>query len=543
MKRNNLFKNTNTNKKNINNNYDVDLNNVVPFSEFSREVKFWRFLQSLFWFFVFILILSPFSWVLYYEHLFSGESIWDKFLILVRYLIPQIIMIIFHACLLRIPTTKNRNNLYFIISVIIFTSCKLTIISYLDFPKNFSLISTCVIDVSYDNGTIQTESVYCLNELMFLVVVYSLVISIVMSWYFIFEKNYILSFPMIQQERIWRLKARIPILITKALKYSTICIILTYLIYYLIGQFFSQLFIYFCHFFTTTNIYVYPNLYNNFEGLGIGHLFYSSLLSVFSWLFSIHLLQINYTQYISFDLDNKRYRFYYLLEALTKNDEIKYLAYLDLWKLSNFSTPRRYAIFSDDSGDTWNDIFTNCINNINQLTYNLTKAAQKQMDDLSFVDGNKNKLKKSFISKLKSFVSMKKYDNAWEYADPGTYRTELLFKQYQVVIWSIKILSNLIVAKDEDTYGLVQNSNGIFKGLGSFIDLLTAIENYKNADISFPPSKFDGFQLLDPQIYSVILALKTGIYKIVTTFYSELDQISIPPAYEKKLEAFINFRE
>ncbi|XP_014663314.1 PREDICTED: nucleoporin NDC1-like isoform X2 [Priapulus caudatus] len=127
---------------------------------------------------------------------------------------------------------------------------------------------------------------------------------------------------------------------------------------------------------------------------------------------------------------------------------------------------------------------------------------------------------------------------------PETKTLEILCET-QLCVWSIEALSHLVAASyGEDEYGVVQKDlSGI---VSSLLELQAALDKHVKvmAPLQRRPSRSSaGYVDGSQRLVVLCSALKSSIYRIVTTFHSNLGGLVLIPEHRRKLQLFCDYKE
>ncbi|KAI8370198.1 nucleoporin protein Ndc1-Nup [Blakeslea trispora] len=187
---------------------------------------------------------------------------------------------------------------------------------------------------------------------------------------------------------------------------------------------------------------------------------------------------------------------------------------------------RTHRIFCDLTEQYEAPVVTVTDDYSNQLHRYLCKLTQNSLRE--FIQAIE--LKAGYAGALKSF-----------YSESTTRRTQSIFKEYQLFIWAIQILSCLVSSSlTEDPYGYVQNNTSDV--LNALLDLLILVEKYESS----PPMGHAGLyqdKVKAHEPHAIILALKEGIYHIRITFADYIRYFEVKREYSQKWQSFIEFQE
>mmetsp|Transcript_31246 Transcript_31246/g.60904 ORF Transcript_31246/g.60904 Transcript_31246/m.60904 type:complete len:195 (+) Transcript_31246:337-921(+) len=163
----------------------------------------------------------------------------------------------------------------------------------------------------------------------------------------------------------------------------------------------------------------------------------------------------------------------------------------------------------------------------------------------SAVRGNLTSTLDSFSAKITREVATFqtiKPGNGWTEANRKQ-RSNYLFSDLQLCVWAAQALSVLAERSlKEDRQAVVQRSlTQIFRSL---LDAMIAVETYSKSAAWIDPKdrvRLGQKFLLRPQTYIACKNLENALYRLVTVFYSQLQEFPLPPRHADRLEAFVNF--
>jgi len=282
---------------------------------------------------------------------------------------------------------------------------------------------------------------------------------------------------------------------------------------------------------------------------------------------------------------------------LSENQLLRHLAFLDLCHIGKFDSKRRKEIFEitipGGHPENWNVVLDQCLlviaesaKRFHRANEEEAKINQSKAHDVAyqqrFIAPNQDKspeLSHETLRRHVLFSPAKDWTSTEEVAAdvPPEHRTsyhrlkgaassktssilstlfdertefksESMFQDYQIVIWTLEALSSLVSASyHEDTYGVVQRT--LPQILVALMSFLEAIELYlKNSvkDERALMHKITEFQKRKDSsnnAQSYKLAVQTSIYKISSQFGPNLESVRIPREYRKRLDAFVEFRD
>jgi hypothetical protein len=242
-------------------------------------------------------------------------------------------------------------------------------------------------------------------------------------------------------------------------------------------------------------------------------LFLAGFFLCFFWQFSIKLVQVTFTQELTFAKTYGRGAVVgAIVEGMCQEADplLRHLSFLELARVAEYSGGERAHVFLDHSGQTWRLI------------------AHAQC--LPVIDAFSNSVQQSIeMEKMEAKGKRKWWARPWLSTRQSPVPRSL---SPSLIIWSIEALAQLVrYSRTEDEFGVVQIADGVQNVLLSFLGCLLAIE------------QLNTLQSL-PFYYNIItIALHRGIYLIVTTFYEHLSELRFPPPYARRLQSFVQFRD
>merc|ERR1719273_2923959 len=118
--------------------------------------------------------------------------------------------------------------------------------------------------------------------------------------------------------------------------------------------------------------------------------------------------------------------------------------------------------------------------------------------------------------------------------------TRSVFAQSQIIIWAVEGLSYLISSSIlEDRYGVVQKD--LPRVISCLFVLQKTVDKHKGVTIS---SKKNRLETRDLQLKQELrAALKSSIYRIISTYGDHLDSLPLPMEHQKKINNYKHFQE
>jgi nucleoporin NDC1 len=118
--------------------------------------------------------------------------------------------------------------------------------------------------------------------------------------------------------------------------------------------------------------------------------------------------------------------------------------------------------------------------------------------------------------------------------------TRSVFAESQIIIWAVEGLSYLISSSIlEDRYGVVQKD--LPRVISCLFVLQKTVDKHKGVTIS---SKKNRLETRDLQLKQELrAALKSSIYRIISTYGDHLDSLPLPTEHQKKINNYKHFQE
>ncbi|RNA32452.1 nucleoporin NDC1 [Brachionus plicatilis] len=404
---------------------------------------------------------------------------------------------------------------------------------------------------------------------------------------FVFNGNYLLNWPIIEQTKYSRLKSRVYKTILSVLKSNLINLIIWSILYAIMeygvnNSILSEEEIIQFDFFSTTIVAVKLSFMINFA-------------FEISW----NIYEIYMTEMYHFNIHPVDASDLPLATAMSLNSQpyIQILSLTDFCDLSINSKSRRSQLFSlnlNNQPVNWIKVSTEALNvikdfmevfsfddmlhgssahsdpydsnlykrfsvvspkrdinspNISPYKSPIRKAHMNETYDVpvhspikyrkSLANENNSlgfKMAKSLIEKLKK----QKYF-AMIYKENKNYKTQQLFVDSFMVIASLKGLSNLVMASlKEDEYGIVQQN--LAEIITTFIDLQKVIEKFNQTgsgcSISFRILQNSHPDQIELFIQKLIFILNESIYKITHTFGTSLKSLALNDEVNSRLQRY-----
>jgi len=507
-----------------------------------KELRNWCLFASCFWlalsFFPFSFLLSLLSF-----DFWSGWSMrnltWGSGISFVFFLF--LLLYTFSAWVILSVTekrkwyTKGRNILF------------LTGNTVLIVPFMFNLF----LAFKSDHSTNQIIGGWWGNEGSGFVWMVGMLTGVVHSISVLRSHEYLLSFPVINQGRIFRLKAAVPKTISKSFLSSLLFLPLFYLLIF-VNDYFQRWSGCDSGVECSSLMESIPKHFLSFS-LFI-HLLAASTFVHFCLLTALNFLKVFHTQNVEWWDRKEGCGAQWLIWglALRSNDWARYLAFLNLRSLVFFDPNKRFHIFENIDDNLWLKIMDECLGNIDSFTQSVQKVNDILGQDVekkrpkmklrkSFAVEVKEKKKKGFLDSWKSSLDSLKHSFTKKTRDE--YVTEL-FVHFALLRWSIECVGYLTCkSSKEDTYGIVQTTDGVQKVITSLLSCLLLLEEFSGIPEMVSSSPIEGHQVLFPQVDALDTVLRNSIYQLVGTFYEHLAEFEFPEKHAAKLQSFVDFHE
>ncbi|XP_015067812.1 uncharacterized protein LOC107012471 [Solanum pennellii] len=386
---------------------------------------------------------------------------------------------------------------------------------------------------------------------------WGLQIGLIYGVHYVYNKRWVLQFPIIQRPPFFSFKMGLPLAVGKALKLSAAGYVLSAILSFVLPyEFKGQLPV------------------GNFITEQI--LFYiGSFVVILCWELCHHLHQVLHTKRSVFAPPkgsaaaetNPSEPLLAALEESTPKSLLQYLAYLDLCMVSEGNVdPWRRAAFFEESGETYKRVISVCLTPVEQFTRNVSEVLE------SSPVGNSLQLSHQLRSPNEQLADSKVYES---------------FDDFQLLAWCARIVASLTVhSHKEDRFGVAQLSGSNAAVISTLLSSLLAVEtlmgkktNLQSSNTLMDPAGIK-WATLNPgrrdsaagmagrrkgapfyaKAYSMADILKTSIYGIVWAFYDEMSHsakagllekdwiISSKPLYgtrellSQKLRLFLDFQ-
>ncbi|KAK4734981.1 hypothetical protein R3W88_009242 [Solanum pinnatisectum] len=375
--------------------------------------------------------------------------------------------------------------------------------------------------------------------------------------HYVYNKRWVLQFPIIQRPPFFSFKMGLPVAVGKALRLSAAGYVLSAILAFVLPyEFKGQLPV------------------GNFITEQI--LFYiGSFVVILGWELCHHLHQVLHTKRSVFAPPkgsaaaetNPSELLLATLEESTPKSLLQYLAYLDLCMVCEGNVdPWRRAAFFEESGETYKRVISVCSTPVEQFTRNVSEVLESSPVD------NSLQLSHQLRSPNEQLADSKVYES---------------FDDFQLLAWCARIVASLTVhSHKEDRFGVAQLSGSNAAVISTLLSSLLAVEtlmgkktNLQSSNTLMDPAGIK-WATLNPgrrdstagmagrrkgapfyaKAYSMADILKTSIYGIVSAFYDEMSHsakagllekdwiISSKPLYgtrellSQKLRLFLDFQ-
>lgn len=386
---------------------------------------------------------------------------------------------------------------------------------------------------------------------------WGLQIGLLYGVHFVYNKRWVLQFPIIQRPPFFSFKMGLPLAVGKALKLSAAGYVLSAILAFVLPyEFKGQLPV------------------GNFITEQI--LFYiGSFVVILCWELCHHLHQVLHTKRSVFAPPkgsaaaetNPSEPLLAALEESTPKSLLQYLAYLDLCMVCEGNVdPWRRAAFFEESGETYKRVISVCLTPVEQFTRNVSEVLESSPVD------NSLQLSHQLRSPNEQLADSKVYES---------------FDDFQLLAWCARIVASLTVhSHKEDRFGVAQLSGSNAAVISTLLSSLLAVEtlmgkktNLQSSNTLMDPAGIK-WATLNPgrrdsaagmagrrkgapfyaKAYSMADILKTSIYGIISAFYDEMSHsakagllekdwiISSKPLYgtrellSQKLRLFLDFQ-
>ncbi|XP_049396155.1 uncharacterized protein LOC125860268 [Solanum stenotomum] len=386
---------------------------------------------------------------------------------------------------------------------------------------------------------------------------WGLQIGLLYGVHYVYNKRWVLQFPIIQRPPFFSFKMGLPLAVGKALKLSAAGYVLSAILAFVLPyEFKGQLPV------------------GNFITEQI--LFYiGSFVVILCWELCHHLHQVLHTKRSVFAPPkgsaaaetNPSEPLLAALEESTPKSLLQYLAYLDLCMVCEGNVdPWRRAAFFEESGETYKRVISVCLTPVEQFTRNVSEVLESSPVD------NSLQLSHQLRSPNEQLADSKVYES---------------FDDFQLLAWCARIVASLTVhSHKEDRFGVAQLSGSNAAVISTLLSSLLAVEtlmgkktNLQSSNTLMDPAGIK-WATLNPgrrdsaagmagrrkgapfyaKAYSMADILKTSIYGIISAFYDEMSHsakagllekdwiISSKPLYgtrellSQKLRLFLDFQ-
>uniref|UniRef100_A0A1B6LNX9 Nucleoporin NDC1 n=1 Tax=Graphocephala atropunctata TaxID=36148 RepID=A0A1B6LNX9_9HEMI len=558
-----------------------------------RVAILWSLVMQLILLFVFILLvntdfLHPITWLRNCVHTFMSLGVWLKLfaLILIIYIQGEVCKKdyvtgpTYHSTRFqKICKVFSLRNLLLLLLNMVIGATIFWIYSTISGQFYESLTKQCNVNINSET---------CLVEEKFFLLVGGIWLGM-----FNFANDYMfgsraLSFPLIQQYKLYRMKTALKKKIQQSVKGSIFPTIEFLIFYYFYGGYVRNKFMEF------TSYRLYNEPIDTISGLLNIKLILS--LWLFSTIFIIALqmmellFNVYLTEHCTFPImvvEPSSQSCMNLIDALKLSNVpiVQHLGYLDLFTLSAKCQNRREEIFTlshpGGHAHSWNGIFRECTNILKKFTSDLNetlkeaantekvvpKPVPEEISNFHFHSHNMRKLTSPMgnkdiinvkpreyqshieiafitsqnwlVSKLEQFY--KKPYIAYFFAETPVSRINYLLCQSQPVIWAVESLGFLAAASlNEDRYGIIQQD--LPEIITTIVGLKQVLDKLFKQNLivkkSFPNDP------LDVQMkYLLRSSVKRSLYRIAVNFGPYIRDLKLPVDVEVQMNHFIAFKE
>lgn len=560
---------------------------------FYNEVFKWRCGASVWWTAIFSIIISTLyillSYLLTLSDYFSALFTLYSFLFVLFALGIHILMAIYNTTqctvLPRISVTRLGNVVAFFKP-----KCILQCIFFIMSSIFITIFASWIMKPTLANLTLpcaEKSEGRCLNEHKLFLIVVAIYQGLLYHLHYYVNQYEYTHFLIIQQAKFFHIKSQLFPIFIESIKLIFKQLVIFYPVFYILGYLprdmaasILGLEISSNASLSSINNLLQPDLF--LQALLLGTYVY------FLWNLSILLLKTYITESYEFSIESgfQHLSNKCLHNALTCkiNPWVQYLGFQDLFQLSRFSFARRQVIFSATfpgcHPKNWTKIYHTCLetltalkdstqefnhnafvsaavpqhNTSNWLIQNSAAPVSRYMKPTSVgnisldetVNGALHKEEKTKIS-----LSTKIWDALKKKPVFGYFLRDLpdatarkLFSSVQIHIWSVEGLSSLVAASlIEDSLGIVQQN------LPLILDVLLSL--YENVERHFkltsnlgrrsPNNVNTSYDLMLRHAFRS--ALKSSIYRIVTTFGSCIMDFQLGPEQKRRLKLFLEYKE
>ncbi|KAJ1863699.1 Nuclear pore complex subunit [Coemansia sp. RSA 1722] len=410
-----------------------------------------------------------------------------------------------------------------------------------------------------------------------------------------------LTFPSVEQNRVYALKDRVPTSVSRAFAYASSLVSRFWAVYFIFGWgVYRTVCGILAHLTTTTYSYGVGNPL--FSLGGVVFWLHSSTLTVLTWELAHQLFEVIATEPTHINKlssDSNRCLVNGLKHA--GNELIQHLAYQELYRLAEFSSEQRSDIFADidrPNGTMWKQVSTQCIGVIRAATSQLqaqhkaataAKSSAKKAEDTASAapkpaqpttplrkvggapmrDIFQKNLKDSTTAIEKPKTPTVSTQELFEPEAQGlekyvltmlrdtlvqsklgqrvlTYslraRSTTAFANFQLQVWAVRSLVRLVERSlEEDRYGVVQGD--ITAILETLFAYLAALEKcLATLDSGNNGVKAFNVQTTARQPLMMAQVVRNSIYIFTTSFYVHLESMKLSPELGRKLQPFADFK-
>lgn len=338
------------------------------------------------------------------------------------------------------------------------------------------------------------------------------VMGLLYGLFYVYNRCWVLEFPIIQRPPFFSFKMGLPTAITRSLKLSIVaCLVSAILVPFLPHEFHNKV---------TIGKLIAEQI-----------IFYVGSFSVFlCWDLSHHLHRVIHTKRCIFAPPkgsaaaetNPSEHLLAALEESNPNSLPQYLAYLDLSMVceNNVDTWRRAAFF-EETGETYKRVVSVCLRPLEQLASKLGEGLESSVDGKSQIS---NQLLSPTDQRLDS-----------KYSEP--------FDNFQLYVWCAWSAASLTARSNrEDRFGVAQRSGSNAAVISTLISCLHAVETYMGkktnmtmqhhmgpASIKWATSSVGNIGVvkkrvgpIHPKAYALADVLKNSIYHIVSACHDQM---------------------